>query len=269
MQEKNTYIQIEEVKNKIIDLSLIFAIFIGFAAYFLSLTRYSETGFEISFVTDLIVLLVTLAITIFRRKLNLKLKSYVVIGAISVLILVDIVQRGVLGADKVLIILIPFFSVLAFSLKRTIGIFILMIIGFFTIAYFHLTGYLTIPSQDDIRLSTWIINILLIIIVTIVVLIVQNKFNFTYIKLLSDLEQTNKTISEKERNYREIFNSSTDAIFIHDLSGKILDVNDSMLKMYGYEKSDISNIDIAELISELLNTTCPQKSDEGVENLLL
>ena len=181
MQKRNSHQQIEDVKNQIIDLSLIFATGIGFITYLLSLTRYSKTGFEISFITDLIVLLVILIIAIFRKKLSLKLKSYVVISAISVLIFVDTIHLGVLSADKVLIILIPFFSVLAFSLKKTIGIFILIIIGFFIVAYFHLTGYLTIPPQDDIRLSAWIINILLIIIVTIVVLIVQNKFNFTYI----------------------------------------------------------------------------------------
>jgi len=249
MQIRKTYKQIEEVKNRIIDLSLIFATIIGFTAYFLSLTRYSKTGFELSFVTDFIVLCILLAITIFRKRLSLKLKAYITIGAIYVLILVDMIHLGVLSADKVLIILIPFFSVLAFSLKKTIGIFVLTIIGFFTISYFHLTGYLSIPTQDDIKLSAWIINILLIIIVAIVVLIVQNKFNFTYIKLLSDLEKTNQTISEKERNYREIFNSSTDAIFIHDLTGKILDVNDSMLKMYGYDRVDVPNINIAELSS--------------------
>lgn len=40
-------------------------------------------------------------------------------------------------------------------------------------------------------------------------------------------------------DYREIFNSSSDAIFVHDgATGRIADVNDTMLKMYGYATKD-------------------------------
>jgi PAS domain S-box-containing protein len=46
---------------------------------------------------------------------------------------------------------------------------------------------------------------------------------------------------ERERNYREIFDSSNDAIFIHEIeSREIIDVNKTMLKMYGYnDKQDV------------------------------
>jgi len=249
MQGKKTYPQIEDLKNKIFDLSLIFSVSIGFITYLLSLTRYGKTGFEISFVTDLLALLLVLGITIFRKRLNIKIKTYVIIAAIFVVFLIDVLNLGVFSANKVLIVLIPFFLALAFSLKKAIIGFMLAIIGFFIISYFHLSGILTVPPQDDIKLSAWIINILLIIIVTIIVLIIQNKFNFTYIKLISDLEKTNELISEQERNYRAIFNSSTDAIFLHDLNGNILDVNSSMLKMYGYERDEIASVEISELSS--------------------
>ncbi len=44
---------------------------------------------------------------------------------------------------------------------------------------------------------------------------------------------------ENEKNYREIFNSASEAIFIHDAStGKIIDVNQSMIKMYGYNSKE-------------------------------
>lgn len=44
---------------------------------------------------------------------------------------------------------------------------------------------------------------------------------------------------DSERNYREIFDFSNDAIFIHDSeTGAILDVNQTMLRMYGYEKKE-------------------------------
>jgi len=249
MQDKKVREQIENVKNQIINLSLVFGTIIGFVAYFLSLTRYSRTGFEISFVTDLMVILVILGITIFRKSLSLKLKSYIIIGAIFTLFIIDVIQIGVFSANKVLIILIPFFAVFVFPLKKALALFILAILMFFIIAYFYLTGIITAPAQDYAKLGVWVINILLVTIVAIVVLIIQNKFNYTYTKLISELEKAHKFVSEQEQNYREIYNLSTDAIFIHDLNGKILDVNDSMIKMYGYERKEINEIKLSDLSS--------------------
>ncbi|MCX6136385.1 MAG: PAS domain-containing protein, partial [Ignavibacteriales bacterium] len=52
--------------------------------------------------------------------------------------------------------------------------------------------------------------------------------------------QESNASKESERNYREIFNSTNEAIFIHDaLSGQLLDVNDAMLKMYGFETKTV------------------------------
>jgi PAS domain S-box-containing protein len=42
-----------------------------------------------------------------------------------------------------------------------------------------------------------------------------------------------------EKSYSDIFNSAGDALFIHELeTGRILDVNDTMLRMYGLESRD-------------------------------
>ncbi|MCK5884645.1 MAG: PAS domain S-box protein, partial [Bacteriovoracaceae bacterium] len=46
-------------------------------------------------------------------------------------------------------------------------------------------------------------------------------------------------------HYEEIFNASHDAIFIqHATTGKIIDVNDRMLEMYGYLKNEVINFDV-------------------------
>lgn len=62
-------------------------------------------------------------------------------------------------------------------------------------------------------------------------------------------EYANK-LEKSESSYREIYNSSTDAIFIHDLNGKIVDVNKSMLEMYGYNKEEVFDLSIGELSAE-------------------
>ena len=54
-----------------------------------------------------------------------------------------------------------------------------------------------------------------------------------------ELKQALDDLQKSERRYREIFNATNEAIFIHAASGgRLLHVNESMLKMYGYESED-------------------------------
>jgi len=97
-----------------------------------------------------------------------------------------------------------------------------------------------------------------------------------YILMYDDITESRKSQSaliESERNYREIFNATTDAIFIHDSqSGIILDVNESMLKMYGYgEKQEIKNFttgDLSAVEEEYTDTRAKEKIIEANENNL-
>ncbi len=53
-------------------------------------------------------------------------------------------------------------------------------------------------------------------------------------------KQAEFALIESERNYREIFNATRDAIFIHDAdSGMVLDVNKGMLDMFGYTYDEV------------------------------
>ncbi len=59
--------------------------------------------------------------------------------------------------------------------------------------------------------------------------------------------QTRKLI-ENERNYREVFNATSDAIVIHDAAdGSIVDVNQTMLDMYGYSRQEAMALQIGDL----------------------
>ncbi len=60
-----------------------------------------------------------------------------------------------------------------------------------------------------------------------------------------------EALYESERSFREIFNSTNEAIFIDDATtGKMIDVNEAMLKMYGFDhKEDVLSGDIGDLSS--------------------
>ena len=52
-------------------------------------------------------------------------------------------------------------------------------------------------------------------------------------------KQEEEALQQSERNYREIYNAATNAIFVHDAdTGAILDVNESMLRLYGFSREE-------------------------------
>ncbi|WP_293127934.1 PAS domain S-box protein [Microcoleus sp. bin38.metabat.b11b12b14.051] len=53
---------------------------------------------------------------------------------------------------------------------------------------------------------------------------------------IGDRKQAEAAVQVSEQNLRTIFNNVYDAIFIQDLEGNILDVNDRMLEMYGVSR---------------------------------
>lgn len=57
--------------------------------------------------------------------------------------------------------------------------------------------------------------------------------------LRREVARRTEALFESERNYREIFNATSEAIFIDDAeTGRMIDVNDSMLRMYGYDSKE-------------------------------
>ena len=63
-------------------------------------------------------------------------------------------------------------------------------------------------------------------------------------------KQAEQALQEQEERFRAIFNSVSEAIFVHDLeNGNILDVNDRMCEMYGYTYEEALRLDVEDLSS--------------------
>ena len=70
---------------------------------------------------------------------------------------------------------------------------------------------------------------------------------------LEDLTAGKQALKESEQNLKAIFNSTSEAILIYDAEiAQLLDVNDSMLKIYGYEhKEDVFASNLENLSAEI------------------
>jgi PAS domain S-box-containing protein len=63
-------------------------------------------------------------------------------------------------------------------------------------------------------------------------------------------QQAEEALRKSELSYREIFNSTYDAIFLHDaVTGEILDANQAGLDMFGYSREELPNLKWRDLFS--------------------
>ncbi len=60
---------------------------------------------------------------------------------------------------------------------------------------------------------------------------------------ITDRKRAEEALQRSEANYRAIFDSMNDAIFVHDIeTGAIIDVNQKMCEMYGYTREEASRL---------------------------
>lgn len=61
------------------------------------------------------------------------------------------------------------------------------------------------------------------------------------------LQQTAEELRESESRYKTLFNSAGDAIFIHDLQGRFLEVNDAACRLLGYSREKLSAMSLPDV----------------------
>ncbi|OEH86430.1 hypothetical protein BHU72_13510 [Desulfuribacillus stibiiarsenatis] len=77
----------------------------------------------------------------------------------------------------------------------------------------------------------------------------ENTLQMTIFRIVSACSMANELLVVSEQNLRMVFNSVYDGIIIHDLQGKIIDVNDRMLEMYKLERYEAIHASVEELSS--------------------
>ncbi|NOZ35824.1 MAG: PAS domain S-box protein [Chlorobi bacterium] len=265
---QNKYPDIEFVKNRFINIALITGIVLGFLIFFPTVfTAYKNKVITINNISYLSVLLIFSLVYIFRRKINLATRTLFIVTGLLLFIIINTVSFGIFSDNKIFIIILLVIVFFIFSPKSAIWLSILLTVLYVVLAYYTINGLLKPKIAPDIRAvseNTWIINYLLTAIVTLSVIFLLRGFYNKFLQLINNLEEKNIFIKEKESNYTEVFNVVTDAIFIHDMKGYITDVNESMVKMFKYPKSELLNMD-----SRLLNQSYAPYDAEHYTNYVM
>ena len=66
----------------------------------------------------------------------------------------------------------------------------------------------------------------------------MRKRTLALLRELAERKKAEASLAEREQDYRDIFNTTSDALFILDPGGQILDVNQTMCAMYDYQRDN-------------------------------
>lgn len=92
-----------------------------------------------------------------------------------------------------------------------------------------------------------------------------NEYHIAYARDISERKMAEDILRASEENYRTIYNAANDAIFVHDIeTGRILDANQTMLDMYGFDSVE----DVRELsIGDISSTEEPYTQAKALERI--
>jgi len=68
-------------------------------------------------------------------------------------------------------------------------------------------------------------------------------------KAYQDLENTATLLMASEARYKELFSSASDALYIRDLAGNILEVNKAMSEITGYTDKELTHMNISQILT--------------------
>ncbi|WP_214020222.1 PAS domain-containing sensor histidine kinase [Methanoculleus sp.] len=82
---------------------------------------------------------------------------------------------------------------------------------------------------------------------------------------ITERHRAEEAIRQSEKKYRTLFDSAGDAILIHDLDGKLLDVNRVATKHLGYSREELLTMDLTKIVTPEFAALVPERIREVIE----
>jgi PAS domain-containing protein len=247
--------EIKEIKNKLVDISLIIASIVGLPLLATSVVRSIDLNFLLFLYFHIGVYLAIVITAIFRKKLKYWFKALTIIVLLFFLATIDLQKTGFQGATYIWLMGAIILSALYFDLKTSMIVLIFSVFLLFYIMALHRLGrinynidfnqYLFLPYTIILKL----LNITILgLMIAFSIKKVQNNLSRNLKELKQqkeDIERSAKKLSEEvetrkkseqkainnEKNFRNIFDQSSEALIIFDVDGSIIDFNDAFLSL--------------------------------------
>ncbi|MBN2262577.1 MAG: PAS domain S-box protein [Prolixibacteraceae bacterium] len=266
--------ELETVKNRLVNTSLLTAVIAGFPLLLLSIYRgitYECHSMPIAYSVVYIVLIV---VAILRKKINYNVRASLIVVLIILLGLIDLNKIGFLSMAVLWLSLSVIMTFLYFNMRKSLYVLVLSVFLLILVKLLQQIGFN--PQVVDLVVynETYllpIIRILGLLLVSSFVVFSMKQLTQKFLNNIEDLanernnlikvaDRLQKEIIENkrlkrqtivnERNFRNIFENNADPMVVFSKQGEIIDYNSCFVSSMGLTLEELHNANILELIPD-------------------
>ena len=232
-----------QIKERISDaLYIIFAI-LAIPLAISSITRIGITGWKWLYAFHILAACIPPLIILFRKKIPYEIKIYLALTLLFSIVFTGMLSFGYLGNSKFFLILVV--ALAGLFLGRKQGYFALLVscflLIFFTVIFhIRLVKYDFDVGEYVIRPSTWISMSITIIAISLGLLEIITR-------LFKAQAEISQKVEESERLFQTLIRQAADAVYLSDMEGKIIDVNQQACQQTGYSRQELLNMTVMDL----------------------
>ncbi len=236
-RDKELYDLQDEVLDKSLVVFSIVLIFISTNAA----VRNIEFGLFTPIILQSSITLFVCVLALFRKKIKLEIKLFIVIFIITLGLFNGLSSRGLISPVKFYLAITPIFIAFVWSIRQAIYSLVFYSIFYVISGILFLTGVW--DYSFDIRAylnhpSSWIGELVTILSTTWGVLYVAYRFGSKIRTKNLELEQQNIELDNNQKKFKALFEQANDAIVLLN-DGKYFECNKEALELFGLEREQI------------------------------
>ena len=271
------YVNIHEIRDKIAGTILICIAVFGAPILFISFLRYLKVGGVSILSLHFILYLFCVSAAIFRNKFSAKTKASFIIGCTFLVGASSIAKWGIIGSGVTYLLFCSILFTIFYGVKPGIVITILNLVMMIIATIFFNTGYLNynfdvieFSSSPTIWISTASVYGCFTLILVICLGRLYSSMAVSIEKLASrtsDLksakeqmemeiknrEQVENALQDSEERFRIVLENLPVGVFVHDLEGNNLIVNDEACRSTGYSREELLTKTVEDIESATFN----------------
>ncbi len=200
MEKSITIKHVDSIKNRLVDTILLVGTTIAFTKFIVSLFPIQDLNINADFYLDIFAFSILYLTFFLRNKLSFVFKTNVIIAMLFLIIISDVIENGLDSPNTVIIVLVPFLSILIYDFRTSISLYLFGIVVFLAIGFLFHNGMITSPNYitPDHSYRLWVEIALVFSVVTVVITLFVHQFNSTIYKLIGNLEVQKNELADRE-----------------------------------------------------------------------
>ena len=240
---------IDKIKDSLVNKTLNGFLILFFPTLIISISRYIQIGYKPIFSVQVVLAITMFFLWLFKKKLNYRIKSFALIGAMYIVGLIGLISFGLLSIGICIFFLCVLHSVVYFNKKISfITLSLCTITTLLIYASIHF-GFLKFNFDANVYstlLTVWLTQVFGLALFSILTIYTVGEFYKTLFNIINDKQRQNEDlltskqiITTSEEKFRTLLINLPLSVFIKDIHSRYLFANNKYLELLSENTEDI------------------------------